>query len=774
MRSSTVAAAHLPRSRILLLAAGPVLGATVGTITNVLTSNWNWWLFGALTALVGAAAIVAVILGVQTSVTGEPKDLALARQRRSLWKRQRTTINTLPRGIQDFTGRKEIVSRLIAAIEGTQVPSRQQVTMYSIEGMGGVGKTSLAVHVAHRAAQGNFEAVLFIDLRAHVAGKKPLSTREALGILLADLGVPGESIPEQLEGRASLWRRELTDARILVILDNVSGPDQVKDLLAGGPNGRFLLTSRRRLVELEDVSSISLDTLSQNEAATFFERVVGEERVGAQATEVSDVVRHLGYLPLAIRLAGARLRAHPTWAVNDLLKEDISHKGGLESVYNLSFKDLTSRQKKFFRLLSIYPGIDITAETAAVLAGTSRHESVEILDELYSRYLIEEPLPHRFKLHDLIKEFANQEVSAMNNDSVNREALLRLLSYYTFTASAASRLIGTHDVFDVVSPDNDEVIPSPVNEIEALAWLDAEMGNLLACAHYANDKELLPFAWQLPASLMSYLRLRGFLMMQAVPLLDRALHTLTRTEGRVGEGIIRRRIGHASRLQGNFESSRNQLEKSLGLSEELGDRQAVAWCHHELGHLDRVTNRHATARGHLTTAIAIHRELGNRIGVMTSETGLAIVLRSDGEMATAREYLRDAIIIATETGDSRAQAFALFQLGALERDTGEYEGARRLLIEALSIYDAVSNRAGQADCHLNLAMIDRLAGRNEPARGHLAQALRIYVDLGYRRGEADTYSEFAATAERVGDVAMSAVHQERANSIYAELGLRHP
>ena len=156
----------------------------------------------------------------------------------------------------------------------------------------------------------------------------------------------------------------------------------------------------------------------------------------------------------------------------------------------------------------------------------------------------------------------------MRNEPDQREAVLNLLSYYAFIASAASRLIGAHDIVDINSPVSDAGTQLPQNDIEGLAWFDAELGNLLACAHYANENLLLPFAWQLPVSMMSYLRLRGFVS-QIASLLDGALHAVTHARDKVGEAHIRRRIGHISRLQGNFEASRNQLQKSLELSEEL-------------------------------------------------------------------------------------------------------------------------------------------------------------------------------------------------------------
>jgi tetratricopeptide (TPR) repeat protein len=769
MRSLGAPRAHRPRRRALLLILGPVGGAAVGTITNILTSHWNWWLFSILTVIVGVTAGVAVVL--DGDADGAPKRAEGSRVADWVPQRRRSArINTLPRDVDDFTGRRDEVARLLREIDGAAGSS---IAVHSIEGMGGIGKTSLAVHVAHRIADRYPDAVLFINLRAHVEGQAPMTTNEALAILLADLGIPGSSIPEQLEGRASLWRRELANARVLVILDNASSPDQIRDLLAGGRRCLILITSRRKLIELEGVSSLFLGTLPADDAVTLFERVLGAERAAGQLMEIADAVRRLAYLPLAIRLAAARLRAHPTWMVRDLLERDISQDSTLERIYTLSYRDLDPNHKAFFRLLSVHPGSEITAEAAAVLTGTSVSGAVDILDGLYNLHLIEEPSHHRFRFHDLIKDFANREGSEMSNEPERQSALRRLLVYYAYMATASSERIGTLDVVAVAAPVGGPIVHPPEDEIAALAWFDAELGNLLACAYYANDKAMLPFAWQLPSAMTSFLRLRGFLA-QAVSVLDTALRTLIAEPDTTGEAVVRRRIGHVARLQGDYRLSREELDRSLRLTRELGDRQGLAWCYHELGHLDRLTGDTATARLHLTEALAIQRELGNLAGEGAVATNLAMVLRTDGEFDAARRYFREALRNATESGDRRAEAFAGYQLGALECESGDYSGARDLLVHALSIYDGVRNRHGQADCYFNLAVVDRLAGDYEAAKRYLTNALSIYVELRYRRGEADTHAEFAATAEAAGDPARSLVHRERAATIYAELGLSRP
>lgn len=741
--------------RVLLLTLGPVVAVIIGVITNVLTSHWNWWLFISLTVLVCLAAGVAVALDGNTGWGW------LRRKRRG-----RAHLKALPRDADHFTGRQDEVSRLSTMIEGAG-PGGRRIGVFSVEGIGGVGKTSLVVHAARQIAGRYPDGVLYIDLRAHVDGQRPVPADEALAILLSNLGIPGDVIPDSLEGRKSLWRRELAEARVLVILDNASGPEHVRDLLAGGDHCLIIITSRQRMDDLEGVFSIPLETLPTADAIALFGRSLDIDPTGNQGADIAKVVDRIGCLPLAIKLTAARLRRHPTWTIRDLL-EETGQNATLERVCALSYADLEPDLKTFFRLLSAHPGAEITAQTAAVLAGTSLRTASESLEELYNRYLLTEPSRRRYKFHDLIKNFAIREGADMDDDLQRREAVLRLLGHYAFMSEWASEKIGMTDLFTVEPTADSAELSPPRDDTSALGWLDAELGNLLACAYYANDEALVPFAWQLPASLTYYLRLRG-LLMQAVSLLDIALGTLEREPDRFGEATVRRRAGQLARLQGHSTLSRRQLEKSMQLTEELGDRQGLAWCHHELAHLDRLNGDLTAARDHLTKALDINRDLDNQDGITAAETYLGTVLHKLGQTAQARDYLTDALRLARANTDRRAQAAALYHLGALERDNGDYTVARQMLDQALAIYDEVRNRQGQAECHLNLAAVDRLTGRYEHATQHLQEALGINVELGYRRGEADTYAELAATAEASGKQSLSLVHAQRAKAIDAEL-----
>jgi tetratricopeptide (TPR) repeat protein len=745
--------------RMLLLSLGPVVGVIIGAISNLLTSRWNWWLFSILALLVAVAVVVAVALDEGTD--GKRRAGSAALPYRHLKRVPR--VNTLPRDIDDFTGRLTEISLLLAMTRRAAAAGRAAVC--SVEGIGGVGKTSLVVHVAYKIAKNYPDAVLFIDLRSHADGLAPVSASEALAILLSDLGVPGENVPESLEGRASLWRRELSDARALVILDNVNDADQVGDLLAGGCGCLFIITSRQRLIEIAGASSLTLENLSPGDAATLFARVLGADPQGQERADITEVVERLGGLPLAIRLTAARLRAHPARTVHDLLGQDVRQHTNLEHVYSLSYRDLAPGLRSFFRLLSIHPGAEITAAVAAVLTCTQLDVASVSLEELYNRYLLTEPAPHRFRFHDLIKDFASRESSVIDDEATRQGALRRLLGYYAFTAESASGKIGMDDLFTVPPPALNGN-PPLADDRAALSWFDAELSNLLSCASLASQQALLPFAWQLPASMTYYLRIRG-LLGEAVTLLDTALVTLEHEADPAGEAIVRRRIGQIARLQGNLILSRSQLDRSMQITRNMGDQQGLAWCHQQLGHLERADGRAAAARSHFTRALTINRDLGNPAGIASAELNLGVLLRIAGDTENARAFLGDALRIYSESRDRRGKASALYKLGALERDCGNYQSAREKITEALEIYEEVGNHHGQAECYLNLAVIDRLSGNYEQSRKRSNEALGIYEKLGYRQGEAETHAELAATAQAEGNHTVSLAHQQRTDSIYA-------
>lgn len=321
---------------------------------------------------------------------------------------------TLPRDIGSFTGRQGELRRLIRAVSG-RVATGGVVGIHAIDGMAGIGKTALAVHAAHRLAARFPDGQIFLPLHAHTPGQQPVDPTEALATLLLTLGVAPAQIPADVVARELLWRDRLAGKKVLLVLDDAVGPAQVDPLLPGTAGSLVVITSRRRLVGVEDAVSISLDILAPAEAAELFLRVAARPDLTPTDAGVAEVTRLCGYLPLAIRLVAGRLH-RPSWALADVAVELAAARDRLAAIdagqrvvaaaFDLSYRDLTDEQRQVFRRLGLQPGVDIDAYALAALSETSVAAARGHLEDLYDLHLLDEPVRGRYRLHDLLRDYA--------------------------------------------------------------------------------------------------------------------------------------------------------------------------------------------------------------------------------------------------------------------------------------------------------------------------------------------------------------------------------
>ena len=327
---------------------------------------------------------------------------------------------TLPRDIGGFTGRERELTGLEKSL--AKAVGGGLVGIYAIDGMAGIGKTTFAVHAAHRLAGRFPDGQFFLPLHAHTAGQSPVDPADALASLLMTAGVAVQHIPPGLEARAAKWRDHVAGKKILLLLDDVAGHEQVRPLLPGSAASLVLVTSRRRLTALEDAIVISIDTLSPDEAWALLVRLADRADLELDEAAGREITRLCGFLPLAIGMLARRLRHHPARTAAELAAELAAARDRLAvmraenlsvaAAFDLSYQDLTADQQRLFRRLGLTLGPDIDAYAAAALDDTSLEDARRQLDELYDHHLLAEPAPGRYLLHDLLREYARALVAA--------------------------------------------------------------------------------------------------------------------------------------------------------------------------------------------------------------------------------------------------------------------------------------------------------------------------------------------------------------------------
>lgn len=393
---------------------------------------------------------------------------------------------TLPRDITSFTGRTAEL-RQLADAAGTG-------GIYTIGGMPGVGKTAFAVHAAHLLAPQFPDGQVFLPLHGHTTSQQPVQPAHALASLLQTLGVAARQIPADLAARTAAWRDRLAGKRLLLLLDDATGSDQVRPLLPGTPGVLVLITSRRHLTALEDARAISLDILTQGQAAGLLARLSERPALYAADPAVAQITRLCGCLPLALGMLARQLYHHPAWSAADLAADLAAARDRLALMHaeNLSvaaaldrsYQDLTSGEQTMFCRLGLHPGTDVDAYAAAALAGTSLAAARRNLESLYDHYLLTEPVRGRYRFHDLIREHA-RALAAAAPPAEQDAATSRLLDYYLHTARAASRHLGRAATADEAAAVPPAEARGLAGRGDALSWMGAERLNLDAAVRYA-------------------------------------------------------------------------------------------------------------------------------------------------------------------------------------------------------------------------------------------------------------------------------------------------
>jgi len=684
----------------------------------------------------------------------------------------------LPRDVASFTGRHRELDQLrAAAVVGTVV------SIHAIGGMAGVGKTAFAVHAAHRLADRFPGGQVFLPLHGHTPGQRPADPADALASLLAAVGVPPRQVPVGLAARAALWRDRAAGRQLLLILDDAVSSEQVRPLLPGSGSSLVLVTSRRRLSALEDATVINLDTLPPDQAAVLLTRLAGRAALSPGDPAIAELGRLCGYLPLAIGMVARQLRHHPAWtaagraaelaAAADRLEVLATENLSVAAAFDLTYADLTSDQQRLFRRLGLHPGPDIDAYAAAALNGISLAAARLGLENLYDRYLLTEPAPGRYRLHDLIREHARALAESLDPRVERDAAIGRLLDHYQHTASRANAFIAaqTRPTPAVEDEAASASVPILVHADQALAWIRSERASLLACLDEATAGGDHARVIALTATLSGLLQRDGP-WSDGITRHTAAIAAAESIGDRLGEANALNDLGVVWRLTDDYPAAVRAHEQALGIYCDIGNRLGEANALLSLGNVLHMTGQYPRAADALDKALGIYRDIGDRLGHANVLVNIGNVRRLTNDFPGAAEALEHALGICRDIDYQVGAASALTFLGDVHSLTGNYAAAVRDLEQARDISRQIGNRLHEAQALSWLGNVLRRTGDLPAATRALEQALGVYGDIGARLGEAATLSYLGAVLRLTDDFPAARQAMEQALDIFRQIGSR--
>ena len=621
--------------------------------------------------------------------------------------------NTLPPDTAAFTGREVEIGQIGGRIEAAAVGGGV-VAIHAIDGMPGVGKTALAVHVAHRLAARFPDRQLFVDLHAHAVGRASADPAATLAGLLTGDGVDPQQLPVGLEDLASLWRARMAARRALVVLDDAADSAQVIPLLPGGHDCLVLITSRRHIGDLPyAVADISLDVLAPEEAVAMFLRLC--PRAAGQQEQVARVVALAGYLPLAVALLARVYARHRAWSIGDLLRETgtrlltlTAENHTVAAAFDLSYRTLAADRQRFFRLLGLHPGADLDPYAAAALTDTTADQAIAHLEALYGDHLLTEPGYRRYGMHDLLRAYARDQTHTTDPDSHRDAALDRLLHYYAHTAHIATRPIARYPRLDPAGPASAHA-PALPDADAARTWLRTEHPNLDAAFAYAHTGHLHEHTSNLAAAMAEILLTDGP-WIRAVDIHQAAADAATHLNKPTAHANAINDLGRVRDLTGDYLAAEGAQAQALEVYRRIGNRLGEANALNDLGRVRSQTGDYPAAEGAQVQALEVYRRIGNRLGEANALTSLGQVRYLTGDYPAAAHALAQALEIFRRVGNRGGEANALNSLGLVRALTGDHPAAEDTHTRALEIFRQIGHRGGEANALNNLGRVRYMRG----------------------------------------------------------------
>lgn len=713
----------------------------------------------------------------------------------------------LPGSTADFVGREGHITEIIGFLTGeTEVGAAPHaVRVVAITGRGGVGKSTLAVRVAHEVGHAYPDGHLHTDLAGPNGDDR---TGALLARFLRALGVAGPAVPEDKQERIELYRTILADKRMLVVLDGVTNEEQVLPLLPGTATCAVIVTSRVRLTSLPGTRHIDVDVFDADSSVELLAKIVGPERVRAEEAQARELVKLCGGLPLALRIAGGRLASRPQWKIAGLVRrlaneagrlDEFSHRGlELRSSIGLTYRSLPEQAKRLFRLFALVPAPDVPSWAAAAVLDLDPLDADETLEQLVEARVLDvvEYLGGRirYRFHDLIQIYAIERLAETETVTERTEALSRLLGAWLALADRAHRreyggdytvLHGTAPRWSKIDLLDDDPAENPIE------WWESERRAVVAAIRKSGAEDMDELCWDLAFAAMNMFEVRGYfddwretselalrtteragnrtgqaamlfslgvmhMAQKRVPEAERcfssALEKFTAEENTHGCALVLRNAATIDRLRGDFTSMLVKYEEALVKMREVGDPVGEASVLCSLA-------RFRTEEGDSDQALDLLRESLELCQRANYRRGEAMVLSAFGELhlvtgnlALARQHYHQVLRIVRDLGDREGEANALYGLGLIRFHENKLENAETTLVNALSLARQLDERLIEAKVSYTLGDIELVRGNIAGAAEHLRVAKGLFDELGASLWGAKTSILLAEVCEGDGDM----------------------
>lgn len=637
------------------------------------------------------------------------------------------------------------------------------------------------MRAAHSVADHFSDGLLFADL--HGASWNAVPPMQVLERILRTLGVSAAQMPESLDERAEVYRGLVADRKILVVLDDAASESQVSPLLPGGGATGVIITSRRRLTGLAGASHVHLDVFDPEVSLDLLARIVGTARVRAEHEGAVEVARQCGNLPLALRIAGARLAARPHWSIQNMVErmadgtrrlDELRHgEMGIRPSIMLTYQNVTERAQRLFRRLAVLDVPVFSGWLSAALLDEPLDAAEDVLDDLISAHLVESVgggsgVHSQYRFHDLIRVFARERLAAEEPPAERKAALERALGALLYLADNAHNRYFGGDYARVRCEARRWPLPDRLMEqliIDPLLWYDRERAMLVSGVRQAAKAGLIELSWGLACSTVPLFEARVYLG-DWQETHDIAL-AATRRSGNVrGQAAMLNSIGSFHLTQQRTGAARAELTEAAQLFKEVGDEHGTALANRDLAYLDRLSGQLGDAIRRYEQVLAVFRRLGDRIAAAYALHSLAQVRLELNEPDSAKGLLTEALMLCQGVPCGRIEAQVLHRLGEAHLATGKLAAAVSAFERSLTITSNIGDIVGQSYAQQGIGVARVRQGEFSKARA----SLQLAVSVRERLAEARATLGLSELALASGDPEKAVIVARQASQVFRDIG----